>query len=585
MAINQHSLDRQLHMSAEARGVLPIYAVAVAGFLLYLCAIWLCSNLQYYPGLDTVIYVYRQDRWLLLVETGLLLLASIGLRDRFHKLELSRAALVFLAIAAIALCWLGHKWILCGYDASRDEQMAVFDTRIFASGRLAQPLPPAWQAHADALRTVFMLPVLHPVAWVSSYLPMNAMLRAAIGLAGDPTLTGPLMVALGMFALWKCARILWPDEREAAIVALLLYVGSGQVLFAGMTAYAMPAHLALDLVWLWLFLLDRRGADVAALLVGFVATGLHQPLFHPLFAVPILFTLLLPERNWPRIVLYAAGYAAICGFWLAWPAWMSALATGPDSSAVANGTSYFVRLVKALSKGDPMRWQGMGANLLRFFAWQHPLFLPLLASAGFVLRRNRYAIAFAASLILPVCVMAAILPWQGHGFGYRYLHGVIGVGILLAVYGWRFLAERCGWLRPLFLRMTVAGLVLLLPLQAWMAYSFYAPFAHIDQRITASGADYFITGTGDAPFSHDLVINRPDLSNRPLRLLGEKLDNQLIQEICHPGVRVLMPTSAAYRPIEEYFDLKPLAIADQRIASLSPRLIAAGCTVDRLDGP
>jgi hypothetical protein len=32
--------------------------------------------------------------------------------------------------------------------------------------------------------------------------------------------------------------------------------------------------------------------------------------------------------------------------------------------------------------------------------------------------------------------MAVILPSQGEGFGYRYLHGAIGTAILLAVYGW-----------------------------------------------------------------------------------------------------------------------------------------------------
>ena len=75
-------------------------------------------------------------------------------------------------------------------------------------------------------------------------------------------------------------------------MALLLLVLSGQVLFAGMTAFAMPAHLFVNLLWLWLFLADRRRTDLVALAVGFVGTGLHQPLFHPLFVLPFLVLLL-----------------------------------------------------------------------------------------------------------------------------------------------------------------------------------------------------------------------------------------------------------------------------------------------------
>ena len=111
-------------------------------------------------------------------------------------------------------------------------------------------------------------------------------------------------------------RLFWPGEREPAVVAALLYCASGQILLSGMTSYAMTAHLTLNLLWLWLFLLDRRGADMGALAVAFVATGLHQPLFHPLFAAPFLFGL-LRDRAWLRVAFYAAGYAAICAS--GWP--------------------------------------------------------------------------------------------------------------------------------------------------------------------------------------------------------------------------------------------------------------------------
>jgi hypothetical protein len=571
----------QVGAKSPSLSLSPVFAMTIGSLVLYVWAVGLHTFFPFAEPTETAIFLYRQDTWLLFVESGLLFLACVHLGERTRPLQLPRWAVLAIATALIALCYAGWKWVMCGYDMSRDEQMAVFDSRIFMSGHLVQSLPQAWRPHAGALDTFFMLQAAHPVAWVSAYLPMNAILRTVVGLAGDPALTGPLMVALGFVSLWKCARILWPGDREAAIVAALLYVGSGQILFAGMTAFAMPAHLAFNLLWLWMFLLNRRMADIGALLVPFIATGLHEPLFHPLFAAPILFTLLL-ERNWTRVALFGAGYAAICAFWLAWPNWIHALIAAPDGVAATSGASFFNRLSLLLSGHDPARWQEMGANLLRFFAWQHLLFLPLLAAGIIVAWRARLSGAFAVSLVLPVCIFAMLLPWQGHGFGYRYLHGEIGVAILLAVYGWRSLAAQRSSLRPFLVRTTLAGLFVILPLQAWMAYHFYAPFAQIDRRITASGADYFITGSRDAPYSQDLVINRPDLSNRPIRLVGDKVDEGVIRDICRPGVRVLMPTSALYLPIEEYFFLKPLANADNRIASLSPRLIGAGCSVNYL---
>lgn len=531
----------------------------------------------------SAVFLDRQDWWLLLCAAAILAAATLRLRSDTSALHVPSWAPWALAAAVFCFCLAGHRWVLDGYDLSRDEQMASFDARVFAAGRLVQPLPAPWPARAEALNTTFMLPVSHPVAWVSAYLPMNAASRALVGLVAAPSLTGPAMAALGLVALWNCARRLWPQERELAVVAALLYAGSGQVLFAGMTSYAMPAHLTLDLLWLWLFLMRRPAADLGALAVALVATGLHQPLFHPLFALPFLVGL-LRDRAWRRVALYGAGYAAICSLWLAWPMLMRDLVTGAEPARPAAGTDYLSRLVDTVTHGDATRWADMAGNLLRFAAWQPVLLLPLMA-AGMVLGwRERPNGAFIASVALPVLVMGIILPYQGHGFGYRYLHGVLGPAILLSVEGWRRLARLDAGLRPLLLRTIVAGAVLVLPLQAAMAHALYAPFARIDARLRASGADYAILGQDDAPFTLDLVINRPDLSNRPIRLLGDRVDDALMAAICRPGIRVAMPTGELFAPIDAYFGTAPSGAADARFDRLSARLGAAGCGVERLGG-
>lgn len=525
----------------------------------------------------------EQDKWLLFTALGLLLLCFWRLPGRDRPLTASwRNALAVggvMALAALA----GHYWILSGYDMSRDEQLASFDSAIFTRGLLVAPLPAMWHDHAGALNATFMYPTSETSAWVSAYLPLNAALRALFGMAGSAALTGPAMILLGAAALWGCARRIWPDRPEAALVALLLYAGSGQVLFNGMTAYAMPAHLALNLCWLWLFLRRTMWSDLAALAIGFVATGLHQPIVHPMFAAPILVLLVL-GREWRRAALYLLGYAAIGAFWLWWPGFTWSLVEGNPLVSPADGVDYWTRLVAVIEKGDTLRFENMGANLLRFFGWQHLLLLPLMALGLRTLWRSRLAAALAGSIVLTLIVMTVILPYQGHGFGYRYLHGLIGNAILLAVFGWVALGERLVRWRPLLLRATAAGLLVLLPMQAWMAHQFYAPFARASARIDASGADYVIVGAGDAPFAMDLVVNPPFLDKRPIRLLREKLNGPLARAICaqHPGATVAFAGPTLTAPINAYFGrlLAPPVNPSQQV--LSAQLAAQGCRVETI---
>lgn len=535
------------------------------------------AALQGAGGNLTLFYLYWQDRWLLLAAA--LLLASCTWRLAVRSRPLSGDGRWAPRIGAMmaAAAFAGHYMILSGHDLSRDEQMATFDAAIFARGQLVAPLTGIWRDHAEALNTMFMYPMGESAAWISTYLPLNAALRAFFGLLGDPALTGPATVLAGAVALWGCARRIWPDNRETAIVALFLYAGSGQILFNGMTAYAMPAHLALNLCWLWLFLRRVMWGDAAALAVGFVAVGLHQPVMHPLFVAPILFLLVL-ERDWRRAALYFVGYAAIGAFWAWWPSAMYSLVAGNALAPKSEGVDYVSRLVATIADSDGMRIANMVANILRFFSWQHLLLLPLLPFGIAVARRDRLAGALVGGILLAVAVMLVILPYQGHGFGYRYLHGLIGSFILLAAYGWTTLGEAKAIWRGLLLRTTVADLIVVLPLQAWMAHSFYVAPAQVSKRIAGSAADYVVVGGADAPFAADLVVNPPFLDKQPIRLLREAIDPALVRALCasRPRVALLEPNDLA--PIVAYYRMsKPVADAPHR--ALAGDLRAAGCTV------
>ena len=92
----------------------------------------------------------------------------------------------------------------------------------------------------------------------------------------------------------------------------------------------MPAHLAFNLAWLWLFLRGGKAGHAGAIAVGFLATGIHQLIFHPMFVAPFVLQLWL-RRRWGLGALYTLAYAAICLFWIEyWPlaSWVSGVAPG-----------------------------------------------------------------------------------------------------------------------------------------------------------------------------------------------------------------------------------------------------------------
>ena len=126
---------------------------------------------------------------------------------------LSRLSILILfAFVLIALCRAGHHLVFFDRDLSGDEQMANFDAQIFAHGRLFEAIPPFWRPFTRALNDkMFILPIGDHEAWVSSYLPINAAMRAAVGMLVDRSFTGPLLVGVGFPALWRVCERLLPD--------------------------------------------------------------------------------------------------------------------------------------------------------------------------------------------------------------------------------------------------------------------------------------------------------------------------------------------------------------------------------------
>lgn len=428
------------------------------------------------------------------------------------------AAALIGAVFAVTLA--GTFLVLGDYAYSRDELLVEFDAAIFSGGRLMAPVPAEWRDYAHAMMPLYMSPLAGAEGWASGYLPGNAALRALVGLVVAPQWTGPLLASVAALALYRVGRRLWPDAPQTALLPLLLLCASPQLLVTAMTPFAMTAHLAFNLLWLWCFLRDDRLSDAGALLCGFVATGLHQLFFHPLFAAPFIAELLI-ARRWRRAALFVTGYALTGLFWASyWPLVAASTGFGPEEGVLPSGgltglAGQVAELLASFSIGNICQ---MLMNLSRFVAWQHLLLIPLTMLAVPAIRHAEgIARPLAAGTVLMLLMLFVLMPWQGHGWGYRYLHGFMGSVCLLAGYGWRRVASALD--RPrrngALALATALTLLVVLPFHLWSAGRTVSGYRAAQAIIDGSAADVVLVDGSGLLLTGDVVRNQPDGSNQP----------------------------------------------------------------------
>lgn len=494
--------------------------------------------------LITHMFLIRQDIMITLVLAVLFVVVSpFASRYRGERaLRTLEPRLVGLAaLAVFIVCLIGFQAILSGRDFSRDEQMAIFDARTFAAGHWVGSIPDAWLGFRSALNTVFMDPGLTGATWASDYRPVNSMLHALGALLGYAHIVGPLFGALGLWATWRCARLLWPDrvDGEAITVTLVTLLLSAQFLLNAMTAYAMAPLLALNMVWLLLVWRGGKADHAGALGIGFLATGLHQLLYHPLFAFPVA-AMFFFQRRWGLAALYALAYPAFILFWEAFSgmradwAGIAPVAGGVTAPAlgVAGG---LLDQAKELAAGFGLdSFSIQAANLVRLLSWQHLLFLPLLIAGGVRAWRTRDTrlVTLVAIVVLTVAVKLVLRPDQGHGWGYRYLHGALGAMCLLCGAGWIELREHGLAQARGFVVLSLLTLATIIPLRLYQAHEFSGAFARPALAAARSGADAVIVDNLAAPFAQDIVINDPFVRNRPVMLLASQVTPTLIATLC-----------------------------------------------------
>jgi hypothetical protein len=144
------------------------------------------------------------------------------------------------------------------------------------------------------------------------------------------------------------------------------------------------------------------------------------------------------------------------------------------------------------------------------------------------------------------------MPYQGHGWGYRYWHGLLGSASLLAAFGWERLtrdlteAGRAGARAGLAV-LTAASLLVLFPLRAWQAHRFEHPYAMAEAAIRRSGAQVVLIDDTRAAFTIDLTRNDPYLGRRPRVLALRYLSLRQVRALCSRYTIALFGPADAHR--------------------------------------
>ncbi len=461
------------------------------------------------------------------------------------RLAASLAARPGLWAAGLAFgcCVIGAAaapFVFAGYTLSLDEFLANFDAQIFARGRLMAPVPAEWQPYVPALQPLYMMPIPNDDFWASGYLPVNAGLRALASLAHLDWLLNPLLSGFSVLAVYGVGRRLWPDRPGMALMAAALLATSSQLILMSMTAYAMPAHLAFNLAWLWLFLRGGKLGHGLAILVGFFAAGIHQVLFHPVFVAPFVLQLWL-DRRWRLASLYTLAYAAICLVWVEyWKIDMHLTGVSMDGAPDSGAGLFIDRIAELLGNVSFSSVGLMAESLVRFVTWQNPLTAPLALTGAFAAWRAKgHLRALVAGVFLTLLAMLIFVPTQTHGWGYRYLHGLLGSVCLLAAWTWGRLtdllpAPRRRAAAAAFAIAGAAALLVFLPLRLWQAWAYVRPYAAASARIQAARTQIVIVDhVGDPGFDPGTVVrNAPFLDRWPKVVALEPLDGGQLRQLC-----------------------------------------------------
>ncbi len=488
------------------------------------------------------------DNWAALLEVGIVLLvwAVPGIRRAGARLAIAmgdhprRTAFATFCVAA-----LGARFVYHASPFAMDEYAQLAQAYCFAHGHLS------WYIPVDLLdrsiprgfRNDFFAVNDATGQVASMYWPGFAALLTPFAWAGVPWLLNPAVTAATVLLVHALGlRIL--GSREAAGWAVLFTLASPAFTINGIALYSMPAHLVLNLAFMWLLLDGRASRALIAGLAGAVALILHNPVPHLLFALPWIVWLLTDRRRWPALRALVAGYLPLgLGVGIGWALYIATIGPHLASGAAAADTGGLWGLVIGKIHGVVRLpdYQMINARLQatwKLWIWSSPGLI-ILAFAG--LRRAPGPLRLLAVSAAVTYVAYWFVPFdQGHGWGYRYVHPAWAA---LPLLGAAFIsASRIGEPPADAWRAWAGGLAaasLVLATSLWFRQVEDVIGEHLAQRIPAPAAGRWIVFVAfrRGLYTWDMIQNFPGES-RVLVLMsfGPSADSRLA-EARFPGAR------------------------------------------------
>lgn len=434
-------------------------------------------------------------------------------------------------VAVVGLALAGIHWFFHGYFLADDEYSAWFQALIFARGRASASVPPDWCRWIAAITPTAIHSNAEKCTWRLSYLPIHSLMQAPFIAAGVGRLGVPLLSGLSVLLTAAIARKLWPSKPMRAYVAAFFMVTSTQVLFMSMTMFSMVTHLFFCLIWLWLYVDDRRWSNVVLPWVGVAALGVHSPFPHALFVPPFVLRYL-----WKRRFAMFAYVSAVYAFGLMyWYGYLTGIAT--DSAAhVASFTA-----TAAVSKGifsAPSVLLGITAvmHLALIASWNAPVAVILVVAAILSWKQLDTFCRDATLSVALILIARLLMPTsQGEGWGYRYAYDALAAFALLSAVGFEVLASAVGARRAITLAFVAgaAALVVQLPLRAANVERIVGPYQRGFAWIESLNYDAVLYPTIDVLWGRQLVQNDPFLRNRPIIVSTTELSPDDYQALVH----------------------------------------------------
>jgi hypothetical protein len=430
------------------------------------------------------------------------------------------------ALAAVALLACGAVFIYHNNALCMDEYAAVFQAKVFATGRLFAQLPPSvvdWLL-PPGFNGMFIVASRATGRAIESYWPGFSLVLAPFELLGIPWLCNASLAGLGVFLIYRITLQI-TDDRRAAGWAVFFTLCSGAFVANAISYYSMQAHLTANLLFAWLLFKPTPYRAFAAGVVGSLALVLHNPFPHALFAAPWIVSIARSNKQLRSFLALVLGYLPVLIFVGAGWLQLRAYVTAGDS-----GFNFIGMNVSGdFSLPDKSMIDMRVAAMVKMWLWAVPG-LYLFAVLGRIRHGDdQHVRLLTQSAAVTFVAYLFVIFDQGHGWGYRYFHSAWGVIPILAGCA---MSRRSGLndrLAAFAGASALMSLFLIVPYQMTQIDSMIS--RHLAQLppLRRPGNNVYFIGVPGGFYSADLIQMDPLLRDQDLILFsrGAQLDAEL----------------------------------------------------------